>query len=136
MPHLQETYIHRIGRTGRAGAMGIAVSFYDDKEAFELYHDAKRVFGEICSLDLSDGFKMRPPYITMVIEGGKKNKLRKGDILGALTSSKKLSGDDIGNIDIYDRQSYVAIEAKKIDIAQRELKSGKIKGKKFSVWVL
>jgi ATP-independent RNA helicase DbpA len=79
---------------------------------------------------------MKPQYITLVIEGGKKDKVRAGDLLGALTGDVGLQGSSIGKIDIYERQSYVAIEAEFIDEAHKQLKNGKIKGKKFSVWVL
>ena len=79
---------------------------------------------------------MKPENITLVIEGGKKDKVRAGDILGALTGEAGLKGSSIGKIDIYDRQAYVAIESKLIDEAHKQLKNGKIKGKKFSVWIL
>jgi len=79
---------------------------------------------------------MKPQYVTLVIEGGKKDKVRAGDLLGALTGDAGLKGSSIGKIDIYDRQSYVAIERKLIDEAHKKLSNGKIKGKKFSVWIL
>ncbi len=138
MPHSQEIYTHRIGRTGRAGAQGVAVSFYDtdDRELVDLYEDDKRVFESIDALKSVEEFKMKPPFVTLVIEGGKKDKVRKGDILGALTGDAGLSGGAIGKIDIYDRQSYVAVESAHIDEAHKQLSKGKIKGKKFSVWIL
>jgi ATP-independent RNA helicase DbpA len=79
---------------------------------------------------------MLSEYITLVIEGGKKEKLRAGDILGALTGEGGLKGSEIGKIDIYERQSYAAIQSAKIDDAYDRLKQGKIKGKKFSIWIL
>ncbi len=138
LPHGVETYTHRIGRTGRAGAKGIAISLY---EAFEIekadeYKGASREFLDAHSLVAQEGFEMKPEFITLVIEGGKKDKLRAGDILGALTATKDLTGDAIGKIDIYDRQAYVAIQSKFVDIAEKKLKYGQIKKKKFSVWVL
>ena len=138
LPHGVETYTHRIGRTGRAGAKGIAISLY---EAFEIekadeYKGAPREFLDAHSLVAHEGFEMKPEFITLVIEGGKKDKLRAGDILGALTAGKDLTGDAIGKIDIYDRQAYVAIQSKFVDIAEKKLKYGQIKKKKFSVWVL
>lgn len=66
----------------------------------------------------------------------KKDKVRAGDLLGALTGDAGLAGSSIGKIDIYERQSYVAIEAKLIEHAHKKLQNGKIKGKKFSVWIL
>jgi len=139
IPHGEETYTHRIGRTGRAGKEGIACTLYNSYEADNAYEykNETRNFNEISTLKHSDAkFEMQPKNVTLVIEGGKKDKLRAGDILGALTAEKKLAGDAIGKIDIYDRQSYVAIQRDMIETAHKILKNGKIKAKKFSVWVL
>ena len=138
IPHTSETYTHRIGRTGRAGAEGIAITLYDNYESDKAdeYNNGIRLFQDAEFLKKVENFEMLPLYITLVIEGGKKDKLRAGDILGALTGDAGLNGSSIGKIDIYDRQSYVAIERKYIDDAHKRLGSGKIKGKKFSVWIL
>ncbi|WP_457745118.1 ATP-dependent RNA helicase DbpA [Sulfurimonas sp.] len=138
LPHGFETYTHRIGRTGRAGAEGVAISLYDtyEREKAEEYKNDEITFLEHTTLKEDANFQMKPQYITLVIEGGKKDKLRAGDILGALTGDGGLEGSSIGKIDIYDRQAYVAIENKFIDKAEKSLKNGKIKNKKFSVWVL
>ncbi len=138
LPHSLETYTHRIGRTARAGAEGLAFTLYSayEEEKVDEYKNDNRIFESSKTLKTVSGFVMKPQNITLVIEGGKKDKVRAGDILGALTGEAGLSGSSIGKIDIYDRQSYVAIEASKIDEAHDKLKSGKIKGKKFSVWIL
>ena len=138
IPHGQETYTHRIGRTGRAGADGVAITLYDSYESdnADEYRDEKRVFLEDVDLKGSTNFELKPQFVTLVIEGGKKDKLRAGDLLGALTGDAGLQGSSIGKIDIYDRQAYVAIETKFIDAAHDSLKRGKIKGKFFSVWIL
>ena len=138
LPHGAETYTHRIGRTGRAGAEGIAITLYGsyENEKLEEYRDEKRLFIDDAQLKGSLNFELKPEFVTLVIEGGKKDKLRAGDLLGALTGDAGLGGSSIGKIDIYDRQAYVAIETRFIDDAHKRLKSGKIKGKKFSVWVL
>lgn len=138
IPHGSETYTHRIGRTGRAGAEGIAITLYDnyESEKADEYDNGARLFNDTESLKKVENFEMLPLFITLVIEGGKKDKVRAGDILGALTGDAGLSGSSIGKIDIYDRQSYVAIERKFIDDAHKRLGDGKIKGKKFSVWIL
>jgi ATP-independent RNA helicase DbpA len=138
IPHGEETYTHRIGRTGRAGKEGLAMtlySAYEIEKALE-YKNENRLFEDFLSLKKVKGFEMRPLYVTLVIEGGKKDKVRAGDLLGALTGDAGLAGSSIGKIDIYERQSYVAIEAKLIEQAHKKLQNGKIKGKKFSVWIL
>lgn len=78
-------------------------------------------------------FKMKPKNITLVIEGGKKRSLRAGDILGALTGEDGLDANAIGKIDIYDKQSFVAIEASKIDSAYERIKTtrSKLKNSQF-----
>ena len=138
IPHGSETYTHRIGRTGRAGADGIAITLYDSSEIDKAdeYKNETRKFESAQSLKLKAGFEMKPQYVTLVIEGGKKDKVRPGDLLGALTGDAGLKGSSIGKIDIYDRQSYVAIERALIKEAHAQLSKGKIKGKKFSVWIL
>ncbi len=138
LPHSQEIYTHRIGRTARAGEEGLAFTLYTPYEApkADEYKNESRLFEDAAALKVVNGFEMRPQNITLVIEGGKKDKVRAGDILGALTGEAGLNGNSIGKIDIYERQSYVAIEADKIDEAHDKLGSGKIKGKKFSVWIL
>ena len=135
MPHAKETYTHRIGRTGRAGHDGLAFTFYDDYEDMDQYSDGDMIFEDITNLDTIKDFEMKPLYVTLVIEGGKKDKIRKGDLLGALTGDVGLKASAVGQIDIYDRQSYVAIESAFIDEAYKKLSNGKIKGKKFSVWI-
>ena len=138
LPHGEETYTHRIGRTGRAGEKGSAITLYEafEEEKVALYKNERRVFKDASSLSKTAGFTMQPKYVTLVIEGGKKDKLRAGDILGALTGEGGLKGSSIGKIDIYDRQSYVAIERAFVEEAHKRMGRGKIKAKKFSVWIL
>ena len=139
MPHTLETYTHRIGRTGRAGNEGIAITFYGEQEienAMEYKEVSSRTFDTIATLKVSNSFEMKPQFVTLVIEGGKKDKLRAGDLLGALTGGSGLEGSSIGKIDIYDRQAYVAIKADEIKKAHAHLAKGKIKNKNFSTWIL
>ena len=131
-----EIHTHRIGRTGRAGASGIALSLYDTDESIELLRKESSTLMDADALELAEGFTMPPKNITIVIEGGKKDKLRAGDILGALTGKDGIAGSSVGKIDIYDRQAYVAIASQDIDKAITHLKKNKIKNKNFSIWAL
>lgn len=138
IPPNYQTYIHRIGRTGRAGKVGVAVTLYMDLDIrlMEQYRNESRIFDETSSLDDIDKFTLKAPNSTLVIEGGKKDKMRPGDILGALTGEAGITGKYIGKIDLYDRQSYVAIDRSMINKAYAQLKKKKIKGRRFPVWML
>jgi ATP-independent RNA helicase DbpA len=67
------------------------------------------------------------------IDGGRKNKVRPGDILGALTGEAGLAGSEVGKIDIFDLQSFVAVQRGSVERALARLKAGKIKGRSFKV---
>ncbi|WP_419175899.1 ATP-dependent RNA helicase DbpA [Desulfosediminicola sp.] len=138
VPLTRAVYTHRIGRTGRAGKEGIAVTLFTDSEAREVeeeYRHEVRRFEAVDSLAEVENFTLTPPNSTLVIEAGKKHKMRPGDILGALTGQKGIAGKYVGKIDVYDRQSYVAIDSSVIDKAHKLLKHGRIKGRTFPVWV-
>jgi len=138
LPKDEATYTHRIGRTGRAGESGLAFTLFDEEDAREatFYQNGIRVFENLQTLAKAEGFTLKPPNITLVIEGGKKDKVRPGDILGALTGEAGIEGKYVGKIDIYDRQAYVAIDRTKVYEAHKQLQKGNIKGRKFDVWVL
>lgn len=137
IPQDEATYTHRIGRTGRAGNEGVAVTLFTSRQSYviEVYQNETRHFDDIDSLKVVEGFTLTPPNKTIVLEAGKKDKMRPGDILGALTGEAGIEGKYVGKIDIYDRQSYVAIERSMIEKAYSHLKTGKIKGRTFPVWV-
>jgi len=137
IPQDELTYTHRIGRTGRAGKEGLTVTLYTNRQAarMEYYRNETRRFDHIDTLKEVNDFKMTPPNVTIVLEGGKKDKMRPGDILGALTGEAGIEGRYVGKIDIYDRQSYVAIESSMVDKAFSYLKNGKIKGRTFTAWL-
>jgi len=143
LPEQPEVYVHRIGRTGRAGASGVAISMVRNEtdrriEAIEdftghpienLDHSASKDSGLVQLLkQLAEGPRME----TILISGGRKDKIRKGDILGALTGEAGgLRGQDIGKIEIQDKLSYVAMSQGVISDAVSCLNTGRIKGKRF-----
>jgi ATP-independent RNA helicase DbpA len=131
-----EVHIHRIGRTGRAGKAGLALSLYIAAEshrvnAIEDYQKSPISFSSIDSLQVNQKIDFRPRMVTLCIDGGRKSKVRPGDILGALTSGSGIAGDQVGKIDIFDRQAYVAIERSMADKALQQLSTGKMKGRYF-----
>ena len=137
IPHGDEIYTHRIGRTARAGAKGKAITLYTNREKDKLFDVAKNIEKrDINKISIDRKFIMESDYSTICIDGGKKNKVRAGDILGALSKNIGISGEQIGKIDIFDFKSFVAIDKRSIRKAFDGLKKGKIKGKKFRVWWL
>ncbi len=133
-----EVHIHRIGRTGRAESSGLALSLFMASEtkkviAIEDYQDNPVTIEKPTSLKKRDNFKLSPPMVSLYINGGRKEKVRAGDILGALTANTSLPGKQIGKIDIFDHFSYVAVERSIAKQAFSILTEGKIKGRKFKV---
>ncbi len=136
LPHDPDIYIHRIGRTGRADKKGLALSLYMPSEttkiiAIEDYQKVSARIDPLDSLKPDMSYSIDSTMTTLEINGGRKDKVRAGDILGALTADKKLTGKQIGKIDLLDKLSYVAVEKKVAQHALNILHNGKIKGRKF-----
>jgi ATP-independent RNA helicase DbpA len=70
---------------------------------------------------------------TLCIAAGRKDKLRRGDVLGALTGEAGLDGKSVGKIDLFEFQCFVAVEARQARRALKRLEDGKIKGRKLRV---
>ena len=133
-----EIHVHRIGRTGRAGNKGLALSLFLASEShkvnrIEEYQKTTFNIANTNTLKMRENFKLSPPMVTININGGRKDKVRAGDILGALTAKTDLPGKQIGKIDIFDNFSYVAVERPIAKQALKILTEGKIKGRKFKI---
>lgn len=131
-----EIHVHRIGRTGRAGNKGKTCSLYSDKESFKISKLAEYLEQDIESQPLPDAKLLKEPtykapMVTIQIDGGKKQKLRPGDILGALTSQGGIEGAEVGKIQIANSWAYVAVKKDVVETALRKITQDKLKGKKF-----
>ena len=137
LPREPEIHIHRIGRTGRAGKKGLALSLYTTSEQRKI-NAIEQVQNQPCRRDVLDSLNDNaspslPPMITVCIQGGKKNKMRPGDILGALTGDIGITVNQVGKIDIFDFSSYVALDRTIAHNVLKRLQNTKIKGRQFKV---
>jgi ATP-dependent RNA helicase DbpA len=135
--HDPEVHVHRIGRTGRAGRSGIAATLFNDRETRKL--DALEIdvtADELPSDSYLDKPIKRPEMTTLKIDGGKKQKLRPGDIVGGLTGKDGIPGTAIGKITVSSNWSYVAVESGLVKAALTKIQNDKLKGKTFRVRIL
>ena len=148
LPQQPEIYVHRIGRTGRAGDAGTAISITTHDSDRHLAAAEELTGKKIEKLsrgeDNDPGFASllkslakTPKMETILISGGRKDKVRPGDILGALTGDAGgLKGADVGKIEVQDRLSYVAVLTSVAGAAVKCLNKGRIKGKRFRATVV
>ena len=131
-----DVYVHRIGRTGRADAEGLAVTLVSDNEMsalrdIEAHAQVVLKPKGIESVRFHANRIIQPEYVTLSIDGGKRQKLRPGDILGSLTKEAGIDGDDIGKINVTNQISFIAVKLRSVKRAMAQFREGKIKGKKF-----
>ncbi len=138
LPLEADQHVHRVGRTGRAGRGGMALHLFSSREKSRLRAIEERlgIKAEIGKLPMHKLLPDRPVpagVVTLCIDGGRRDKLRAGDLLGALTGDAGLPKEAVGKITSFDTRTYVAIDKAQASIALQRLRDGKIKGRKFRV---
>ena len=138
LPTDADTYLHRIGRTGRAGRDGLALSLVAPNERNRAALIEERQgnpirFESIAPLEGKPRGVPQATMATLRIDAGRTDKLRPGDIVGGLTGDAGLAKEAIGKIDVYATRSYVAIARGQADRALERLRAGKIKGRRFRI---
>jgi ATP-independent RNA helicase DbpA len=138
VPSDADTYVHRIGRTGRAGREGLAITLCTPREknrveAIEQRQGAPLTWYRATPLSGKPNNVPAASMTTLRIDAGRTDKLRPGDILGALTGDAGLKADAVGKIDVFPTRSYVAVARAQAAQALARLREGKIKGRKFRV---
>ncbi len=130
-----QVHVHRIGRTGRADQDGWALSLASMDEmgrvgGIEQAQKREVEWHPLAELKSTDDAPLLPPMETIQILGGRKEKIRPGDVLGALTGEAGFSGSQIGKINVTEYSTYVAVERSIAREVLRKLNAGKVKGKK------
>jgi ATP-independent RNA helicase DbpA len=133
-----EVHIHRIGRTGRVGKEGLAVNLFIEQEQFKIdaikdYIDTNIEFSDIADLDTNKVYDLQPEMKTLFISGGRKDKLRPGDIVGAILGTSGVEASSIGDIKVLNVFSYVAVKSEVASKVLQGLQNGKIKKRKFRI---
>ncbi|MBT3067005.1 ATP-dependent RNA helicase DbpA [Rhodoferax sp. U11-2br] len=136
-----EVHVHRIGRTGRAGETGLALSLAAMYEMgavgkIEQYQNQPSVWHKLEELTPKGSGPLLPPMITLQILGGRKEKIRPGDVLGALTADAGYSREQIGKINVTEFTTFVAVQRDIALEAMQKLNAGKVKGKSVKVRLL
>jgi ATP-independent RNA helicase DbpA len=136
LPKQAEVYVHRIGRTARAGKKGVAVSLVEQREEWRL-QDIENLLPAttLQRCEIPDAKRSADPLLpvmtTIHINGGRKDKLRPGDLLGALTAEGGVPGEVVGSIDLFDTYSYIAVRNAQVKEALWQLANRPIKGRRY-----
>jgi len=141
LAHDPEIHVHRIGRTGRAGKQGVACTLFSLRDDYKMtvlgdYLERAIDAEPLPSNKLLKESAFKATMTTMQIGGGKKQKLRPGDILGALTAGKDITGKQVGKIHVMDQWAYVAVSRDVSKLALKKLGDGKLKGRSFRIRVI
>jgi len=137
-----EVHIHRIGRTGRVDQEGWAFSLVSDKQKRRVANIEKAQgmaaeWHSLSELQAAGGAPpLLPPMATLQILGGRKEKIRPGDVLGALTGEAGFAKAQIGKINVTEYSTYVAVERSIAGDALKKLSAGTVKGKRMKVQLL
>jgi len=137
-----EVHVHRVGRTGRADEEGWAFSLASLDEMgrvgrIDVLQGGASAWHPLSELTpAADGKTLTPPMTTIQILGGRKEKIRPGDVLGALTKDLGIEGTKIGKINVNDFSTYVAVDSAIAKDALRGLNAGKVKGKSVKARLL
>ena len=136
-----EIHVHRIGRTGRADQNGCALTLCGPADRNRIITIAKSMrivpeWHELDELKEDDQSPLVPPMVTLRILGGRKEKIRAGDVLGALTGDAGYTREQVGKIAVTEFSTYVAVDRNIAHEAVRKLAAGKVKGKTVKVHAL
>ncbi len=138
LPREGDVFVHRMGRTARAGRSGLAISLAhaSDGRILDELRQGPLAGVEMSPIPSGEAQPLPPTMVTIAIQGGRHDRLRPGDIVGALTTGVGLAATDIGQISVNDRISFVAVVASVGSRALDGLEAGRIKNKRFRAYLV
>ena len=136
-----EVHVHRIGRTGRGDEAGLALNLCSNADRRRVATIAEAMgftpeWQALDDLEIPNSSPLQPPMATLLILGGRKDKIRPGDVLGALSGEAGLTREQVGKITVTDQNTYAAVAREIAGDAARRLAAGKLKGRTVKVRVL
>lgn len=132
LPLTEDAYIHRNGRTARMHAKGTSYLMLGETDTIPAFIPEAP---EEEKISFKTAIPSPPPWSTLYIAAGKKDKINKMDIVGTLLKKGKLNKDELGLIEVLDHSSYAAVSRTKIEGVVKQLKEEKIKGRKIKMEV-
>ena len=133
LPLKEDEFTHRNGRTARMTATGTAYLIVHESEKKMDYVDYENT--PVLSVENAKSLPKAPPFQTIYISGGKKNKLNKIDIVGFFSQKGKLEKGDLGLIEVKDFISFAAVKFSKVKDLLHNIRDEKMKGKKYKIQV-
>jgi len=131
LPHTEEAFLHRNGRTARMHAKGTSYLILTEDEKLVYLKQNPEI--EVLPTDLA--IPRPTPWATLYIAAGKKDKINKVDIVGLLLQKGELAKEDLGLIEVLDHSSYAAVKRNRIERTVQLIKAEKIKNKKVKIEV-
>lgn len=130
LPSKQDAFIHRNGRTARMNAKGEVIVMLKPDDDFPYLPD------NVIEVDVQQELPLpnNTPYATLYLSSGKKDKVNKIDIVGYILKLKGVEKDDLGVIEVKDKEAYIAVKRHVATLIIREGSNGKIKGNKIKFY--
>ena len=132
LPHTEDVFVHRNGRTARMNATGTSYLILSEGEYIPPFIKEKPSEE---TLPEKNTIPQRARWCTLYIAAGKKDKINKVDIVGLLLQKGKLQKEELGLIEVLDYSSYAAVDVRKIDSVLSLIKNEKIKNRKVKMEV-
>jgi superfamily II DNA/RNA helicase len=130
IPHTEDIFIHRNGRTARMNAKGKSYLLLSETEHVPTFIKETPA---VETLPIENVLPQNSEWVTVYIASGKKDKINKVDIVGLLLQKGKLQKEELGLIEVLDYSSYAAVNSKKVESVIQLVKNEKIKNKKVKI---